>query len=91
MKFNKRDKIEPEIVDALERCGFMVRGVEREPYDLVVGRNGATYLLECKGPKAPLKPSQVAFRASWTGHYAIVRSVEEALIAVGVKGQDSVA
>lgn len=57
--------------------------------DLIVGRGGRTYLLEVKPPRQP--PSrrdrslkQAELRARWPGHYAVVSSVEEALVAIGV-------
>ncbi|MDE2104105.1 MAG: hypothetical protein KGL39_43105 [Patescibacteria group bacterium] len=83
MKANRRDANESEIVAALRAVGADVVPVERMPFDLVCGYRHQSYLLEVKQPKGKLKPSQVAFRQSWRGHYAIVRSADEALIAIG--------
>jgi hypothetical protein len=84
MKFNRRDENEQAIVTALQRAGCLVDRVERRPYDLVVGRAGANYLLECKQRLATLTSSQIRFRFLWPGPYAVVRSPEEALKAVGL-------
>lgn len=84
MKFNRRDANESEIIDALTQAGCDVVGVERQPFDIVVGRAGRTYLLEVKTAKGKLKVSQIKFRETWRGHYAIVRTVDDALRAVGL-------
>jgi len=80
--FNKRDSNEAEIVTALQRVGCSVAYAERQPYDLLAGRAGRTYLLEIKQRSGRLRESQLIFGASWKGHYKVVRSVEEALKAV---------
>lgn len=80
----RRDDNEPEIVQALEQAGCHVRAAEREPYDLVVGRAGRTYLLEVKTRTGTLTASQISMRASWGGHYAVVRTPAQALKAVGL-------
>jgi len=87
MRFNKRDNNEAEIVTALQRVGCSVAYAERQPYDLLAGRAGRTYLLEIKDRKGRLRESQLVFGASWKGHYKVVRSVEEALEAVGVRAE----
>lgn len=86
MRFNRRDANEREIVDALERAGCLVDRVERRPYDLVVGRIGSVFLLECKVRGARMRDSQKRFSAlwGWLGVYKVVRTPEEALRAVGL-------
>lgn len=84
MKFNRRDSNEGAIVTALQRGGCSVAYAERQPYDLLAGRAGRTYLLEIKQRAGRLRASQLAFGTSWLGHYAVVRSAEEALRAVGL-------
>lgn len=54
--------------------------------DLTVGRAGVTYLLEVKAAGGSLTPAEEAFVATWRGHVAIVRTIDEALRAVGVEG-----
>jgi hypothetical protein len=56
--------------------------------DLMVGRGGVTYLLECKSPVGKLTPDQVEWHRDWQGQVAIVRSVQEALQAVGLIQND---
>ena len=87
----KRDDNEPEIIEALEKAGCSVSQIDSEKGvpDLVVGRAGKNYLLEVKdGNKPPskrkLKPNQVEWHEDWRGQKAIVKNVNEALIAVGV-------
>ena len=84
MYANRRDANEREIIAALERAGCVVDRVERRPYDLVVGRGYQNFLLECKAKKGALRASQTQFRRRWFGQYAVVRSPEEALRAVGL-------
>lgn len=84
MKFNRRDSNEAEIVTALQRGGCSVAYAERQPYDLLAGRGGSTYLLEIKQRQGSLRASQLIFQREWKGHYCIVRTPEEALRAVGL-------
>ena len=52
--------------------------------DLVVGRKGKTFLLEIKSKKGKLTAAEMWWHRAWQGHIAIVRTVDEALAAVGV-------
>jgi hypothetical protein len=83
-KYGRRDSNETPIVKALRKAGCDVEIIGGKPYDLICGRGYRTYLLETKTPMGSLTDSQKTFRRLWRGHYAIVRSPEEALIAVGV-------
>lgn len=83
----RRDDSESAIAGALLKAGCDVEYAHRKPYDLLVGRAGQTFLLEVKGALRGLTDSQVEFQKSWRGHYAIVRSVGEALKAVGLGGR----
>jgi hypothetical protein len=56
--------------------------------DLVVGYDGRSYLFEVKNPARPpserkLRPKQVAFRARWRGHYAVVLTLDDCLREMG--------
>ena len=51
--------------------------------DLVVGRHDKNYLLEIKHGSARLTDDEREFHETWRGSVAVVRSVEEALAAVG--------
>lgn len=88
----KRDAVEPEIVEALERAGWEVH---RElPVDLLcLKRSGDTVkvrLLECKTPRGKKKPKavidkrqqrQLEFCERW--EIQKPTSAQEALLAVG--------
>lgn len=85
------DSNQREIVEALKAAGCAVVSTARMGGgfpDLVVGRgdigHGQIFLLEVKGPKGRFTPSELRFAASWHGNYRVVRSVEEALRAVGL-------
>lgn len=82
---NRRDANEPKIVEALRAIGCTVG--YGEWVDLIVGYRDRTYLLEVKDGAKPksgrkLKPSQEKLVNEWRGHYAVVKSVEEALTAI---------
>ena len=53
--------------------------------DLLVGRAGRCYLLEVKTAKGKLNPTQVDWHDWWVGHKSVVRSIDDALTAVGLK------
>jgi hypothetical protein len=79
------DGNQARIVSALRRAGVSVY-ILGQPLDLLCGRAGVTYLLECKDPEGrdTLEPMQQLFLAEWNGHAKVVRSVDEALAAVGL-------
>lgn len=86
-KYNRIDGNQQEIAQALERIGCKVDYVSRRPYDLVVGRAGRTFLLECKDSSKPpshrkLTSAQEKFARTWPGHWAKVETVDEAIAAV---------
>ena len=64
------------IVDALEAGGCSVEKIGR-PLDLLVGKNGRSYVFEVKLPKAKLRATQQRFLAQWKGHAGILRCVED--------------
>lgn len=84
MRPGKRDLTEPAIVSALQRAGCDIHYVERQPWDILVGRAGQNFALEIKSKAGKLTPAQEKFQSEWRGHYAVVRSVAEALRAVGL-------
>lgn len=77
----RRDKNEPDIVQALKAQGFNVvqlsgKGVP----DLLLSKGGQMWLTEVKAPKGTYKPAQTAFYEKWTGPRIVtLRSVEDAL------------
>lgn len=81
----RRDANEAQIVEALEYAGATVARLNEKdiPY-LLVGFRGDDYLLEVKDGYNKLSPGQKAFHAHWRGKtIAVVRSVEDALEAIG--------
>ena len=87
MTHGRRDSNHAAIRDALRDCGVTVLDLGdagRNVPDLVCGRHGLTYLLEIKSPGGKERPGQLAARTAWRGHWVVVRSVAEALAAVGM-------
>lgn len=93
---SKVDSNQKEIVEALRKAGcsvFITSGIGGDFPDLVVGttgdlpewvkRQGNTVLLEVKTEKGKLSDGQTEFIVNFRGACAVVRSVEEALRAVG--------
>jgi Holliday junction resolvase len=81
----KRDANEQQIVGALEAVGCIVHRLSQKGIpDLLVGRQGATYLIEVKELKGSLTDDQKYFFETWRGHAVIVRTVEEAMEAIGL-------
>lgn len=92
----KRDANEAAIVEALEQCGAsVVRLSEKGCPDLLAGVIGSDgfqtrrmVLLEVKSHKGQLTYDQQVWRARWRGPAPItVRSVTEALAAIGICGK----
>lgn len=89
----KIDANQTAIVKALRAVGCSVThlsGVGSGCPDLLVGRFGRNLLLEVKdGSKPPsaqaLTEDQKLWHAAWRGQVFVVRTVDEALAAVGAK------
>ena len=77
----KRDASEAAIVEALRAVGATV--VRTDWCDLTVGFRGRNFALEVKTGKGRLTRSQVDLLRTWAGHYVIVRTPDEALVAIG--------
>ena len=71
----KRDASEPEIVSALEQCGFTVERLDT-PVDLLVGFRRRTWLVEVKtghkGYGKSLNKNQKTFAERWRGSEIVV-------------------
>ena len=83
----KVDANQAEIVAALRQAGASVLVLSRVGQgcaDLAAGIRGETFFLEVKTDKGKLTPAETKFQEGWRGHYAIVRTPEEALRAIGV-------
>ena len=79
---NQRDANEPEIIAALEKVGASVYPLDL-PLDLLVGYRGKTYLVEVKSEKGRYTEGQEEFMETWRGQIDVVRSVDQALQAIG--------
>ena len=93
---SKVDANQKEIVEALRKAGcsvFITSCVGSDFPDLVVGttgrlpewvkHNGSTVLMEIKTKDGKLSEGQQSFIRDFRGACVVVRSVEEALLAVG--------
>lgn len=81
------DANQDAIVSALRAAGATVEVIGK-PVDLLVGINGANFLMECKdGDKTPgnrpLTKAQKKFIPTWRGSVAVALSPEEALRVIG--------
>jgi len=79
------DLTQGEIVKALRKVGakvYVLSGVGHGFPDLLVGWRGENTLLECKTGDAGLTTEEKEFHATWPGKIAIVRTPEEAVLAV---------
>lgn len=79
----KRDMAEPEIVTALQQCGFTVFRLHL-PVDLLVGFRGTTWLVECKsgykGYGKALNANQKEFNDGWRGSKVVtLHSAQDAI------------
>lgn len=87
------DANQAEIVRALRAVGcsvFSLAGVGGGCPDLLVGRGGATWLLEVKRDGGAVRASQENAVASWRGGpWVVVRSPDEALRAIGLLGPET--
>ena len=78
----RADANQAEIVEGLRRLGYSVldaSAVGGGFPDLVVGKNGVTFLLEIKTAKGKLNPLQLKWHANWRGRVAVARSLEDAI------------
>lgn len=84
---NRRDAIERDIINALEKCGCTVEQLNGEDIpDLLVGRAKRNYLLEVKDPETgKLSKGQARWHREWNGEVVEVWGVDDALRAVGLK------
>lgn len=86
------DENQPDIVKALYQAGCDVQtlaAVGKGCPDLLVSVGGKNYLLEVKNPSKPkadqkLTPAQVKWHKAWRGQVDIVKTIDEALKAVGL-------
>lgn len=87
MRAAKIDANQPEIVEALRKCGVSVQSlasIGNGCPDLVAADDERTWLIEVKGPKGELTEHQIEWFANWRGTVHIVRTVDDVLKLVGV-------
>ena len=77
----RRDANEKDIVAALEAVGATVERLD--VIDLLCGFRGINYLLEVKTAAGALSKKQSDWIMAWNGGIYIVRTVDEALRAIG--------
>jgi Holliday junction resolvase len=77
----KRDKSESLIIEGLRQAGYSVYPLSQAGLpDLLVGRHGKTYLIECKSRYGKLTAAQINFYDEWDGTPLIIAySLEDAL------------
>ena len=83
----KIDQNQTEIVKALRKVGCSVLSLAalgKGAPDLLLGYKGKNVLLEIKRPKGKLNDQQQEFRIMWRGDLCVVRSVDEALMVIGL-------
>lgn len=88
MRRAKVDTNHSAIVNALRKCGCSVQSLAPVGCgvpDILVGIAGKTYLLEIKAANGVLTPAEASWHALWRGHVAIVRTIAEAMAAVGLQ------
>lgn len=85
------DANQPDIVAGLRAVGATVlhlhelgRGVP----DILVGHRGNLYLFELKSERGHLTPAQQRWHNAWRDSVAVIRSLEDALRALGVEVSD---
>lgn len=85
---HKVDKIQPDIVRALQSVGATVvdlSAVGNGCPDIAVGIFGRNYFMEIKDPETGrMTGDQIVWHDRWKGQKCVVKSVDEALRIVGV-------
>lgn len=86
----RRDSTHAPIRDGLRARGWRVLDIGdagNNAPDLIAGKSGQTYLIECKAPGKKEKPGQAAARQAWTGGvWLVAHSVDEVLAAHRERG-----
>ena len=85
----RTDHNQAEIVEALRQIGATVQDLHNVGEgcpDLLVGAHGRNYLIEVKnGARAHLNSREARWHQAWGGQVVVVRTVDEALQAIGVE------
>ena len=89
----RTDGNQAEIVKGLRKRGASVQplhAVGKGCPDLLVGYRGQNYLMEIKDPTKPkrdqyLTKDQVQWHMDWVGRVVVVKSIEDALLEIGIE------
>jgi len=87
MRAARVDANQGEIVAALRKVGCSVLSLARlgnGAPDILLGYKGKNVLLEIKRAKGKLNDQQQEFKDEWRGELCVVRSVDEALLVLGI-------
>ena len=87
MRATKRDANHAELTGYLQQCGWRVcdtsavgpNAVPGFPDALAVAPDGLVLACEFKTKDGRLTPDEQAFRLSWPGHYAVLRTLDDVL------------
>ena len=83
----KTDSNQSEIVAALRKVGCSVEllhRVGRDSPDILVGRAGLNFLIECKSAGGQLSEGQQKWHEHWAGQVDVAWTLEDALQIVGL-------
>jgi len=94
--FHGKDATQDPIRDALVAAGATVQDLSRiggGVPDLLVGYQGANYLIECKSPsgvkhQTGLRATQAVWHYKWEGQVNVANSPEQALAIIGATDPD---
>lgn len=80
------DTNQTEIVAALRKVGASVldfHELGKGAPDILVGFRGNNFLFEIKGKRGKLNDLQLGWHSRWRGQVCVVRTIDEALEAIG--------
>jgi len=84
----KPDANQAQLTEELRKLPGVSAIVLNADIDLIVGYQGRNFLLEVKNPELKWNANrrterQKQLRATWTGQYAVVKSLDEVLAVIG--------
>jgi len=93
MRRHRSDHNQAEIVKGLRGYGvsvFILSNVGGGCPDILCGYRNKNYIIQIKRGDVPpsqrkLTPDEAEFASRWNGQYDVAHTLEEALIAVGIK------